>query len=136
LLELQETLLLDKEDYQGRLVKEALKRASIEEKQQYNRLQQRKSELSQKIAAVYGAQEALNQREQQSAPPEKPKIVADKLMNRQVKEAAENDAKKHYQETLVAYGAENAAVLTDRLKLMAEFLALKAELDEVKETEK
>jgi hypothetical protein len=57
-------------------------------------------------------------------------------MNRQAKEAAENAAKKHYQEAFVAYGAENANVLTERLKLMAEFLELKAELDEVEEAKK
>jgi hypothetical protein len=57
-------------------------------------------------------------------------------VNRQVKEVAENVANKHYQEALVAYGTENAAVLTERLNLMAEFLALKAELDEVEEAEK
>ncbi len=57
-------------------------------------------------------------------------------MNRQAKEAAENTAKKHYPEALLAYGTENAIVLTERLKLMAEFLALKAELDEVEEAEK
>jgi hypothetical protein len=57
-------------------------------------------------------------------------------MNRQAKEAAENAAKKQYQEAVVAYGAENAAVLSERLKLMAKFLALKAESDEVEEAEK
>ena len=57
-------------------------------------------------------------------------------MSRQTKEAAENAAKSRYQEALVAYGTENAAILTERLKLMAEFLTLKAELDEVEEAEK
>jgi len=58
------------------------------------------------------------------------------LINHQAKEATENAAKKHHQEMLVMYGVENAAVLTERLKLMAEFLALKAELDEIEEAEK
>jgi hypothetical protein len=128
--------LLDNEDYQAKLIKEALKRANTEEKQQYNRLQQQKAELSQKIATIYGAQEALNQRDQQNISPEKPKIVEYKSMGRQSKESVENIAKKRYQEALRAYGAENAAVLAERLRLMAEFLALKAELDGVGEAEK
>ncbi len=111
-------------------------RASQEEKQQYAQIQQRKSELSQRLQEISTRQEALNERDRLNVFPKKPISIVCVSASRQAKEAADNATRKRYREALEAYRLQNSAILTERIKLMGEFLELKTELDEFVETEK
>ncbi len=142
--------LIDNQEYHSKLLKEALNRANQEEKQQYAKILQRKSEISKRIEEIYSEQEALNEKDKANALPERPRInylapdrshlgVMSKPCGGQqvTKETAEYYAKsKRYREELRVYGANNSAILNERLKLIQEYLELKVELDDLEEREK
>jgi hypothetical protein len=117
-------------------VKEALKRASSEERQQYAKLLQQKSALAQRMLLLSTQQEALNKRDRLNVLPEKPNYGNRASASRQARQAADNASGKYYREALEAYRIENSANLAQRIKLVQEFLALKAEFDGLEETEK
>ena len=118
-------------------MKEALKRASQEEKQQYAKILQQKSALSLRMQQISTQQEALNARDQLNVFPEKPSGGSIRApASRQARQETDNANRKHYREALEAYRIENSAILVERIKLVQEFLALKAEFDGLEETEK
>lgn len=140
--------LSDGEEYRERLVKEALKRGNGEERQRYSHLQQRKTTIFQRLAEIASAQEALNLRDNQNILPQKPASsrLPDKnpktlglptRSTRSRQEEAESEAKRQqYTQALKTYHAQNSMALSERLKLMAESLALQSEYASLEETEK
>jgi hypothetical protein len=128
--------LLENEVYHTKLIKEALKRASQEEKLQYAKIQHRKVDISQRITEISSVQDLLSEEARLNVLPEKPRGNLHAPLNRQAKEAAQNAESKKYREALEAYRVQNSAVLAERLKLMQQFLDLKAELEGLEETEK
>ncbi len=126
--------LIDNQEYQAQLIKEALTKAKPEEKRQYERVLQQKAELTQRIQEIGLAQEALNEKDRDNVLPEKPSTDS-QVWNKQTKIA--QDAKnKRYREELRAYNAQNTAILNERIKLINEFLEAKATLDALEEKEK
>ncbi len=132
-------------------MREALKRASHDEKQKYIQILQRKSEISQRLQEICAAQEALNEEDKLNVFPEKPSSsrAPDKGPNRTLgrssrdplargrQETADYVAKrKQYTDALAVYRTKNSAILSERMKLMQEFLELKAESDALGEAEK
>lgn len=141
--------LSDGEEYRERLVKEALKRGSGEERQRYSQIQQRKLSISVRLQEIAVAQEALNLRDNQNVLPPNPlsSRVPDKkvktlgLQTRSItrsrQEEAESEAKRQqYTQALQTYHAQNSTALSERLKLMAEYLALQSEYATLEEAEK
>jgi hypothetical protein len=133
--------VLDNQEYQAKLLKEVLLKAKPDEKQQYEKILQRKNEISQKMQQISSAQETLNEKDKHNVLPEKPSSTSGAnlpVWSRQaIKDAADFSAKvKRYSEALEAYHAENAVILKMRMERMQEFLALKAERDGLEEKEK
>lgn len=142
--------LSEGEEYRERLVKEALKRGSGEERQRYNQVQQRKTEVFQRLQELAAAQMALNLRDTQNVLPPKPSSgkAPDKTAKslglphhdpptRSRREEADYDAKRQqYTLALKAYQTQDSTVLSERLKLMAEYLALQSEYASLEEEEK
>lgn len=143
--------LLDDEAYRDKLVKEALKRGSGDERQRYERIQQRKAEILKLIDGISTVQAALNERDRLNIAPQKPnsspaqdKKPANPLglprkdpIDRSRQEAADYAAKrKQYIEALQAYRAQNSAILSERSKLMQELLQLRAEYANLEDAEK
>jgi hypothetical protein len=141
--------LSDGEEYRERLVKEALKRGSGEERQRYSQLQQRKNAVFQRLAELAAAQITLNSRDTENVLPPKPSssIAPDKTpkilgLSRRAptgnrREETDFDAKRQqYAEALKAYRAQDSTVLSERLKLMGELLALQSEYAALEEEEK
>lgn len=141
--------LSDGEEYRERLVKEALKRGSGEERQRYSQIQQRKLSISVRLQAIASAQEALNLRDNQNILPLKP--ISSRVPDRNVKtlglqtrsitrsrrEEADCDAERQqYIKALQAYHAQNSADMSERLKVMAEYLSLQSEFAGLEESEK
>lgn len=145
---LGEVWLSDSEEYREKLIKEALKRGSGEERQRFSQIQQHKTVIVQRLQEIATAQEALNLREKQNVLPQKPisSPLSDKYTKtlglptrsgRSRQEEADSDAKRQqYTAALQAYNAQNIVILSDRLKHMAEYLALQSEYASLEETEK
>jgi hypothetical protein len=141
--------LSDGEEYRERLVKEALKRGSGEERQRYSQLQQRKTTIFQRLAELAAAQLALNLRDAQNILPPKPSSgkALDKPSKtlglphpdptRSRRTETDLDAKRQqYTMAIKAYYDQDSAVLSERLKLMGEILALQSEYAALEEDEK
>jgi hypothetical protein len=126
--------LIDNQEYQAQLIKEALTKAKPEEKRQYERILQQKVELTQRIQEIGLVQEALNKKDRDNVLPEKPSTDP-QVWSKQSKTA--QDAKnERYREELRAYNAQNTAILNERIKLINDFLEAKATLDALEEKEK
>jgi hypothetical protein len=109
----------------------------VDEKQRYAGLLERKTQLSGRMQAICSAQEALSERDRLNVVPQKPAGSGiSGGAGRKSRDTADYAVRKRYREALEAYLAENSAVLAERLRLMGEFLAVKAEFDGVEETEK
>lgn len=119
-------------------MKEVLQRANHAERQQYAKIQQQKSALSQRMQEISKQQEALNEKDTSNVLPAKPSSNIRAPGSRQATKETDdyNVKRKRYREELEVYRAKNIAILTERTKLMQEFLALKAEFDGFEETEK
>ena len=141
--------LSDSEVYRDRLVKEALKRGSNEDKQRYSQLQQRKTAISQRLQELSAAQIALNLRDAQNTLPLKPRShpIPDNTsktlglprptVTRSRREETDFDSKhQQYMAALKGYQAQDATVLSERLKLMDEYLVLIVDYMALEETEK
>jgi hypothetical protein len=141
--------LSDGEEYRERLVKEALKRGSGDERQRYSQIQQRKSAIVLRLQEIASVQEALNLQDNQNVLPKTPGNggLAEKSAktlgfptrdpNRRRKDESETDAKRlQYVSALQAYHVQNSALLTERLKLLGEYLALQTEYASLEESEK
>jgi hypothetical protein len=141
--------LSDGEEYRERLVKEALKRGSGEERQRYSQLEQRKTAIFQRLAEISAAELALNLRDAQNVLPPEPTIshAPDKPSktlglprpdpSRSRRNEADLDAKRQqYTLALKACHDQDSAVLSERLKLMSEILALQSQYAALEEDEK
>ena len=132
--------LSDGEEYRERLVREALKRGSGEERQRYSQLQQRKTAVFQRLAELAAVQLALNLRDAQNVLPPKPTIShapdrsskslglprPDQSRSRRME--SDLDAKRQqYTLALKACRDQDFVVLSERLKIMGEILALQSE---------
>lgn len=140
--------LSEGEEYREKLVKEALKRGSGEERQRFSQIQQRKTAIIVRLREIAVAQEALNLRDNQNILPQKP--TNNRLPDRNPKtlglptrstrsrqEEAESEAKRQqYTIALQAYHTQNSVALCERFKLMAEGLALQSEYASLEEAEK
>jgi len=124
------------EEYQAKLLKEALKRASESQRLQYTQIQQQKTTLTQKLAQIALAQQALNERDRLNALPVYTPSSTDAKGGRQAREKAETAAIQKYKEALKVYRSQNDAVLHERMNLMQQVLAITAQLDELEKTEK
>jgi Zn-dependent oligopeptidase len=141
--------LSDGEEYRERLVKEALKRGSGEERQRYSQIQQRKLSISVRLQEIAASQDALNLRDQQNVLPHKPSGskapeknaktlgLPNRSPARRRQEEAEFDARRQqYTLALQAYHAQTSIALSERLKIMEEFITLQTEYASLEETEK
>lgn len=141
--------LSDGEEYRDRLVKEALKRGSGEERQRFSQIQQRKLAIYMRLQEIASAQETLNLRDNQNVLPEKPSTSRAPENNTKNlglsrpkqplsrREEADYDAKRQqYISALKVYHAQTSAGMSERLKLMSECLALQSEYASLEEAEK
>lgn len=142
-------MLSEGEEYRDKLVKEALKRGSAEEKQRYSQIQQRKTVILQRLEAIASAQEALNLRDNQNALPQKPGsnrapdksgktlgLPGQNTTRNRKEEADFDDKRRQYTLALQAYRTQNSVAMSERLKLMGEYLALQSEYAGLEEDEK
>jgi hypothetical protein len=141
--------LSDNEEYHAKLVKEALKRGSSEEKQRYLQIQQQKEAIFRRLQELAAAQIALNLRDAQNVLPLKPSSrpmlnntsktqgLPHPSLTRSKREEADFDAKlQQYTAALKVYQTQDSTVFSERLKLMADYLALQSEYAALEEDEK
>ncbi len=142
--------LSDSEEYRAKLVKEALKRGSGEEKQRYLQMQQQKETIFGRLQELSAAQQVLNIEGERNVCPQAPNASGAPEKNirplglpstnppthsRQA-EADYAAKRQQYIAALKGFRAQNSALLSERLKLTNEYLALHAEYMAIEEAEK
>lgn len=126
--------LIDNQEYQNQLIKQALSKANPEEKRQYEKILQQKAEQTQRMQEIGIAQEALNEKDRNNVEPQNPR--ANPLVWSKQSKTAQEAKNKKYRDELKAYNVQNIAILNERIKLIKEFLEAKAALDVLEEKEK
>ncbi|MCW4030195.1 MAG: hypothetical protein NWE92_11185 [Candidatus Bathyarchaeota archaeon] len=126
--------LIDNQEYQAQLIKEALTKANPEEKRQYDKILQRKAEQTQRMQEIGIAQEALNEKDKNNVLPEKPS--ADPQVWSKLSKTVQEAKNKLYREELKTYNTQNTDILNERIKLINKFLETKSALDTLEEKEK